>query len=181
LKLLGGNSVSEVTFTIREAIPSDAAQLITTMAKINQETSYVTVDEQGLAMTKAEMAVNLANLYESPNNVVLVALANEEIIGSASIKASSRFSVEHVGEIGLGILKDYWGYGLGTVLLEELIHWAQESKTIRRLELTVQVRNQRAIHIYQKCGFITEAVLKKGVKTTTGEVLTVQLMSLLIG
>ena len=36
--------------------------------------------------------------------------------------------------------------------MEELIRWAHESHVIRRLELTVQDRNQRAIHVY-KIGF----------------------------
>ena len=50
----------------------------------------------------------------------------------------------HVGEIGLSILKDYWGMGLGSLLLEELLEWISEVGLLTRLELTVQARNERA-------------------------------------
>ena len=43
-----------------------------------------------MAMSTAELAENLATLYESPNNVLLVALAGEAIIGTASVSASSK-------------------------------------------------------------------------------------------
>ena len=90
------------------------------------------MDERGMAMSTAELAENLATLYESPNNVLLVALAGEAIIGTASVSAFQK-RMEHIGEIGISILKQYWGYGLGSILMEELIRWAHESHVIRRL------------------------------------------------
>ena len=77
-----------------------------------------------------------------PNNVLLVALAGEAL--GPLLSASSKKRMEHIGEIGISILKQYWGYGLGSILMEELIRWAHESHVIRRLELTVQDRNQRS-------------------------------------
>ena len=56
--------------------------------KIGSETPYLVMDERGMAMSTTELAENLATLYESPNNVLLVALAGEAIIGTAS--ASSK-------------------------------------------------------------------------------------------
>ena len=39
------------------------------------------MDERGMAMSTAELAENLATLYESPNNVLLVALAEKRSLG----------------------------------------------------------------------------------------------------
>lgn len=172
--------MTEQTFSIREAVPTDADQLLSVMSKIGSETPYLVMDERGMAMSTAELAENLATLYESPNNVLLVALAGEAIIGTASVSASSKKRMEHIGEIGISILKQYWGYGLGSILMEELIRWAHESHVIRRLELKVQDRNQRAIHVYKKLGFETEAIMPRGAKTDQGEFLDVHLMRLLI-
>lgn len=159
--------MTEQTFSIREAVPTDADQLLSVMSKIGSETPYLVMDERGMAMSTAELAENLATLYESPNNVLLVALAGEAIIGTASVSASSKKRMEHIGEIGISILKQYWGgYGLGSILMEELIRWAHESHVIRRLELTVQDRNQRAIHVYKKLGFETEAIMLGAPKQT---------------
>lgn len=44
------------------------------------------------------------------------------------------------------------------MLMEAALDWAEHSNTIRRLELTVQKRNKRAIHIYQKFGFEIEGL-----------------------
>ena len=172
--------MTEVEFTIREAIPDDAADILQALRIVGRETPYLVMDEKGMEMTPEEMSENLANLYESPNNVLMVALADGKVIGTASVKASAKKRMEHIGEIGISILKDYWGFGLGSLMMEELIEWAQESEMIRRLELTVQHRNQRAVHVYEKIGFTTEAIMPRGAKTDDGEFLDVHLMSMMI-
>ncbi|MBM7689556.1 GNAT family N-acetyltransferase [Enterococcus ureilyticus] len=172
--------MTEVEFTIREAIPDDATEILQALKIIGSETPFLVMDEKGMGMTSAEMSENLANLYESVNNVLMLALADGKVIGTASVKASSKKRMEHIGEIGISILKDYWGFGLGSLMMEELIEWAKESKVIRRLELTVQHRNQRAVHVYEKIGFQTEAIMARGAKTDEGELLDVHLMSLMI-
>ncbi|OTN88107.1 acetyltransferase [Enterococcus sp. 7E2_DIV0204] len=172
--------MTEVEFTIREAIPADAADILQALRIVGRETPYLVMDEKGMEMTPDEMSENLANLYESPNNVLMVALADGKVIGTASVKASAKKRMEHIGEIGISILKDYWGFGLGSLMMEELIEWAKESKVIRRLELTVQHRNQRAVHVYEKIGFKTETIMDRGAKTDDGEFLEVHLMSMMI-
>lgn len=172
--------MTKVEFTIREAIPDDAADILQALRIVGRETPYLVMDEKGMEMTPDEMSENLANLYESPNNVLMVALADRKVIGTASVKASAKKRMEHIGEIGISILKDYWGFGLGSLMMEELIEWAQESEMIRRLELTVQHRNQRAVHVYEKIGFTTEAIMPRGAKTDDGEFLEVHLMSMMI-
>ncbi|MCU9786763.1 GNAT family N-acetyltransferase, partial [Enterococcus faecalis] len=126
-------------------VPTDADKLLSVMTKIGSETPYLVMDERGMAMTTTELAENLATLYESPNNVLLVALAGEAIIGTASVSASSKKRLEHIGEIALCILKEYWGYGLGSLPMDDLIRRSPESHVIGRLVLMVLDRNQPAI------------------------------------
>lgn len=82
--------MTEVEFTIREAIPTDAEEILQTLTLIGSETPYLVMDEKGMEMTPDEMSENLANLYESLNNVLMVALADGKVIGTASVKASSK-------------------------------------------------------------------------------------------
>ena len=91
--------MTEQTFSIREAVPTDADQLLSVMSKIGSETPYLVMDERGMAMSTAELAENLATLYESPNNVYWC-ISGEAIIGTASVSASSKKRMEHIGEIG---------------------------------------------------------------------------------
>lgn len=170
----------EVDVVIREAIPDDAEGLLQHLAKTATETGFMTMGEEGPGISVEEEKEQLARIYASENNTLYVALVNEEIIGTASIHGNSSPKLQHIGEIGIVIAKDYWGFGLGTAMLEELLHWAHESEVIKRLELTVQARNTKARRLYEKFGFQLEAIMPRGVKDQ-GEYLDVCLMSMMIG
>lgn len=165
---------------IREATPDDAAEILAFTNKVNQETDFIVIDELGIELTEELLAINLESIYESENNILLVAEVNGMIVGNVSVKASSEAPIRHIGEVGMSILKDFWGIGLGTILLEEILAWSEETEVIYRLELTVQERNQRAIHLYHKLGFKEEASLERGARSSDGAFLTVLLMSKMI-
>ena len=105
---------------------------------------------------------------------------NEELAGVINITADQRPRVRHIGDIFLGIKKAYWGNGLGSILMEEAIEWAQSSESIRRLQLTVQKRNLAAVHLYKKMGFIIEGLQERGACIEGGEFLDVYQMGRLI-
>lgn len=170
----------QLDVVIREAIPDDAESILNHLSNTALETGFMTMGEEGPGISIEEEQEQLAKLYESNNNVLLVALVNEEVIGTASIHGSQSPKLSHIGEIGIVIAKDYWGYGLGTAMMNEMIKWANESSVLKRLELTVQARNQKARHLYEKLGFTLEAVMSRGVKDN-GEYLDVCLMSMMIG
>lgn len=170
----------EINITIREAIPNDAEQVAAVLQQVGRETPYLVMDGTGAAIEVEELAQNFADLYESINNVLMVAIIDGKIVGTASVGASNKKRMEHLGEVGISVLKDYWGFGLGRAMMDSLVEWAIEGGIIRRLELTVQQRNQRAIQLYEKIGFQTEAIMPRGAKTDDGEFLDVCLMSLLI-
>ncbi|EOH80858.1 GNAT family N-acetyltransferase [Enterococcus malodoratus] len=172
--------MSEVEITLREAIPDDAGNLLQASRQIAEETDFLIMDEAGLGLNEEMLSLQLADLYESENNLLLLAFANERIIGMASVKAAPEYTVSHIGEIGVSVLKEFWGMGLGTALLDEVIYWSENNSPLRRLELTVQKRNERAIHLYQKFDFITEAEMERGARDVQGEFLNVLLMSKLI-
>ncbi|OJG38926.1 hypothetical protein RV01_GL001964 [Enterococcus dispar] len=150
------------------------------MKKIGGETDFLIMDEHGLSLTEEQLAMQLAAFLESANNLSLVALAGEKIIGMASVLAEDNPRVAHIGEVGISILKEYWGMGLGAAMMEEIIWWAENSGVIRRLELTVQTRNKRAIHLYQKFGFTQEGKMQRSFLTAQNEFIDAYLMALLI-
>ena len=66
------------------------------------------------------------------------------------------------------------------MLLEEVVEWAQAGGILRRLQLTVQTRNQAAVHLYQKYGFVIEGRQERGAYIEEGEFIDVYLMGRLI-
>ena len=169
------------TVQIREAIPQDAEKLLNHLKKIAVETGFMTMGAEGPSKTIEAEQKEIKAIRESDTTVLLVALDKEEIIGIAEIHGNDSPKLKHIGDISISISKDYWGMGLGTTMIEQLIEWANgPSSNLKRLELTVQARNERARRLYEKMGFKLEAIMPRGVKDE-GVYLDVCLMSMMIG
>ena len=170
----------EYDLLIREAEVEDATELIALLDQIGLESSFTSLDENGIAMSESEMQRFINKQAQSDNQITLLAYLNEELVGVINITADQRPRVRHIGDIFLGIKKAYWGNGLGSILMEEAIEWSQSSGSIRRLQLTVQKRNLAAVHLYKKLGFIIEGQQERGACIEEGEFLDVYLMGRLI-
>ncbi|HFI0053767.1 TPA: N-acetyltransferase family protein [Streptococcus suis] len=169
----------EVYFS--EAEPADAVAFIDFMNQVARESDYLVMDESGFRFSPEEMERIFEAGIENPGELCLLAKVGSEVIGAISVKSSKQFRISHIGNIFIAIKKDYWGHGLGTILLDEVIEWAQEMDLLKRLELTVQVRNQAAVHLYQKMGFMIEGTQVRGARTDEGEWLDLYYMGRLIG
>ncbi|HEL1635639.1 GNAT family N-acetyltransferase [Streptococcus suis] len=172
-------SEKEVYFS--EAEPADAAAFIDFMNQVARETDYLVMDETGFRFSVDEMETIFEAGIESPRELCLLAKVGSEVVGAISVKSSKQFRISHIGNIFIAVKKACWGHGLGTILLEEVLHWAEEMDVLKRLELTVQVRNQAAVHLYQKLGFNIEGTQIRGARTDEGEWLDLYYMGKLIG
>lgn len=146
----------EYELCIREAEAQDAAALVAFLDLVGQETDFTSLDENGILMTESEIA------------------------GVLNITAEQRIRIRHIGDIFLVIQRKFWNHGLGSILLEEGIEWAKTSGVLRRLQLSVQKRNEAAIHLYSKFGFVTEGLQERGAYLEEGIFLDVYLMGRLI-
>ena len=162
----------KVEIMIREAIPADAKDIIAFSKKTGAETPYLAYGAEGLELSEAFEELYLEDLMEKDNNVMLIAtINNKQLIGLASVGATDKPKLRHVGEVGITVEKEYWGFGIET--------WAIESGVIRRLELTVHGENERAIHLYEKMGYQREAVMPRAM-LIDGEFTDGVMMSLMI-
>ncbi len=170
----------EYELLIREAEPDDAAELVTFLNRVSLETDFTSLDREGILLTDTEMELFLDKQAHSENQITLLALLNDEIAGLVNITADQRKRIRHIGDLFIVIGQKYWNNGLGNLLLEEVVEWAQASGILRRLQLTVQTRNQAAVHLYQKHGFIIEGRQERGAYIEEGEFIDVYLMGRLI-
>lgn len=92
----------------------------------------------------------------------LVAVDNDEqkVVGMISLQIYSGRRA-HVGQLGMMIHDDYQNQGIGSKLLEAVIELAEDWLNLKRLELTVNIDNPSAIHLYEKYGFVIEGTLQK--------------------
>ncbi len=75
-------------------------------------------------------------------------------IALCSVNAGKLARLRHDGSVGISIRKPWRDRGLGTTLMHELIAWAQANETLQTLSLGVFADNARAIHVYERCGFV---------------------------
>ena len=59
--------------------------------------------------------------------------------------------------------KGYWGRGYGTDAIRLLLAYAFRLRNLRRVYLTVNSTNERAIGAYRRCGFVEEGRLRQHV------------------
>lgn len=59
----------------------------------------------------------------------------------------------------IGVHSDSRGQGVGKALFAAVTLWAKEMK-LHRLELTVLVKNEVAVNLYKKMGFVIEGTKK---------------------
>jgi len=72
-----------------------------------------------------------------------------------------RSRIEHTGEFGVTVKKDYWGLGIGRLIIESMIDWAKGTGIIRKINLRVRSDNERGIKLYASLGFKQEGLITR--------------------
>lgn len=81
-----------------------------------------------------------------------------KIVGFTRCQGSKLSRFRHKAEFGICISKEYWGHGIGKVLLENVLMWT-DTVGIKKISLTVVQINTKAIQLYKKYGFVEEGLL----------------------
>ncbi len=151
---------------VREARPEDADELHEFYKRVTEETHYLITLPEEIRDVSSERY--LIRVYAREwNRLYLVGLVKSRIIAVLKFAGMRRKRLEHSGEMSIAVLRDYWGMGIGSVLMEEMLIWA-ESVGIERIELSVLAGNERAIKLYEKYGFVVEGLKRKAVKFENG-------------
>ena len=90
-----------------------------------------------------------------------VAIAEGRVVGWCDInKNTSRPVFSHIGHLGMGVVAEYRGQGLGRSLIKAAIDHAKMIG-LRRIELEVYTTNQAAIKLYECVGFQLEGTKRQ--------------------
>jgi RimJ/RimL family protein N-acetyltransferase len=95
--------------------------------------------------------------------VQFVALEGERVVGWADVLPAWAQAISHCGQLGMGLLPEYRGKGIGEQLLRACIEKAWQSG-LTRIELEVRHDNGRAIMLYDKLGFAREGMKRNGMR-----------------
>lgn len=153
----------KIEITLEDAQPKDAKALLDFYKIVGGETPFLSFGPEGLGLNQEQEQRYLKSIAETDNNRILIAKLEGEIIGVASIGAEQNPAISHVGEIGIAILRKFWGFGLSRVMMEDMLDWAAENPALRYLRLEVHAENIRAIKLYEKYDFVQIGVTPGGI------------------
>ena len=162
---------------ISKTLPEDAAQMIEYLKKIGGETDNLTFGSEGLPITIEDEKAYISSLLESKNSVLFTAKNKENIVGIAGLTGDSRERMSHRGELAISVLKDEWGKGIGSKLMQKVIDFAKNEANTEIISLQVRSDNERAISLYKKYGFEKIGCFK-GFFKINGEYVDFDLMNL---
>jgi ribosomal protein S18 acetylase RimI-like enzyme len=89
-----------------------------------------------------------------------VAEVDGAVVGWCDVIRSDRPVFRHCGFLGIGLMAQYRGLGIGRALMSATVN-AALACGISRIELTVRADNTRAIALYASLGFVAEGRLRR--------------------
>lgn len=145
--------------TIRPITLADIEGFGDCVGAVMKEREYLAFQQPfPLAQTAAFVATNLEN-----GGPMFVADDGGRIVGWCDVRRESIPIYAHEGVLGMGLLPDYRGRGLGELLIRAALD-AARAAGFERVSLTVYGRNARAAALYRKVGFIMEGTRLRGKK-----------------
>lgn len=149
-----------LTWMLRCPTKHDAIQLSKLRLKIDGETENLDREPGENLLTPEDFEKLIYEDLIAEKNLFLVAEVEGKIVGFARCQGNKLSRFRHKAEFGICISKEYWGHGIGKVLLENILIWA-DIAGIEKITLTVVETNTKAINLYKRHGFIEEGLLIK--------------------
>jgi RimJ/RimL family protein N-acetyltransferase len=158
---------------IRPATEQDAADVVGYRARLRAERLPVLLRYDNLSPVEDE-ARFLRKFKANPTWVFFIAKLDDVVIGHLDLLAGNHPQTRHLAKLGMAVLGPYRGKGVGTLLLDEALAWA-ENVGLRGIELEVMSNNPKAIRLYERLGFSEAGRRRDAVLIENGYVDLVQM------
>ena len=141
---------------LRSPMTEDAAELVGFLARTAAETDFLIRGADDPVMSVGDEVKFIENSRNSETSAMICCFVEDEgeysLAGNCGLSFNSRKKLSHRANIGIALLKEFWGLGIGTALMREIESVAHELG-ILQLELEFVEGNSRARALYEKCGF----------------------------
>lgn len=120
---------------------------------LSEPNLYLPLTGEEFTTTTEEEADIVEKANQNPNEIFLLALEEDLVVGLLNNTANRRAATIHDTTFGITVRRQYRGQGIGRRLLESFLEWANNNPTIRSVSLTVWKSNRVAIGLYKSLGF----------------------------
>ena len=104
----------------------------------------------------------------SPNEAMMVCVVDGKVAGNCEITFFKPLKTRHRAVIGIALLKEFWGLGIGTRMFGEMIRLAEARECVTQIELEFTEGNDRARRLYEKMGFRIAGIHPNAVRLKDG-------------
>ena len=154
--------------TILPAKLEDAEAFADYMNTIRYESKFLSMDNTEKPVTAESELKWIESVLKDDKKFILVAQIDDQVVGMCDIAPiSSRVRYKHRSNVGISVLKEFWGLGIASELMKVVIEKAKEV-SYEQMELQVVDTNESAIHLYEKFGFYKTGYINNAIKYTDG-------------
>lgn len=156
------------TLNIRSAAPGDAEAICNHRYITSQETYFMARYPEECRFSIQEMAQQLQETADSPRDFTVTAFIENMVIGDLRVtQLRNHLKFLHRAYMGISIQKQYWGMGIGSILVKCAIAQVKQNG-FEQLELGVFEDNISAIRLYEKFGFQKYGIQPRAFKLKDG-------------
>lgn len=152
----------ELSFTLKDGRSAvlrnpqerDVPGLLEYLVKSAEESEFILRSPEECAKYTPESEAEwVQSARTSENNAVLVCEVDGRIAGNCEVRHHTQLKTRHRANIGIALMKEFWGLGIGTAMFREMIEIARSWEDVTHLELEFVEGNSRARGLYEKMGF----------------------------
>ena len=104
---------------LRNGVTSDGKAVLDVFNRTHEETDYLLTYLDENCFTASQEADFLQRKTDSANNVEIIAVVDDVVVGTAGIDAlGMRDKIKHRAVFGIAITKEFWGLGIGKYLMD---------------------------------------------------------------
>ena len=144
--------------TVRPARPRDAAAFHRAWREITAD-GWVRSPEVSDPVRHYRRLFKASSTGQGLWLVAVADKAGKQVVGHLAITREAHPATEHVASLGLGVVREWRGKGIGSALMAEALLWAR-SVGVQKVTLMVYPDNPAAIRLYRKFGFVEEGRLR---------------------
>lgn len=140
--------------TLRTLLPEDAEQMLRILRQTAQETHWILCyPEERENMTVEQEEAFLRDRLADPYTLMLTCEVEGRLVGNCEISFGRRIKVSHTATVAIGLLREFWGLGIGTAMFRELIAASRRRPGVIQVVLSFMEGNERGRALYEKMGF----------------------------
>lgn len=152
--------IGKKTIIFRYPRRNDVRGLLVHINSLIEEKAYIRLQTKQTIEQEKEFVRNTLNEMKKGKKIMIVVEVDGKIIGTGDVEKGSNGD-KHIATLGIALSK-YRNIGIGTKLIKLLCNLAKNKLNCKIIELSYYEKNERARHVYEKCGFREVGKIPKG-------------------